>query len=162
MEEPRSGCPINLALEVLGDRWSLVILRDMMFGNRRHFRVLLRESMEGIASNILADRLKRLEAAGLVSRADDPSHKQKTLYSLTEKAIQLLPLMVAMGAWGRRHLPATPELAIRNRLLEEGGPEMSARFMDELRAQHLGAPLPAGPSVGDQLHAAYRALAGAA
>jgi DNA-binding HxlR family transcriptional regulator len=162
MEEPRSGCPINLALEVLGDRWSLVIIRDMMFGNRRHFRVLLRESMEGIASNILADRLKRLEAAGLVSRADDPSHKQKTLYSLTERAIQLLPLLVTMGAWGRAHLAVTPELAIRNQLLEEGGPEMWSRFMGELRVQHLGAAPRPGPSVTDQLHAAYRALAGQA
>ncbi|MDP5279769.1 helix-turn-helix domain-containing protein [Sphingomonas sp. DG1-23] len=161
MDEPRSGCPINLALEVLGDRWSLVIVRDMMFGNRRHFRVLLRESTEGIASNILADRMKRLEAAGLISRADDPSHKQKTLYSLTEKAIQLLPLLVTMGAWGRKHLPVTPELAIRNRLLEEGGPEMWERFMAELRATHLGATPPPGPSVADRLQAAYRELAGA-
>lgn len=160
MEEPRSGCPINLAIEVLGDRWSLVIIRDMMFGNRRHFRVLLRESMEGIASNILADRLKRLEAAGLVSRADDPSHKQKTLYSLTEKAIQLVPLLVAMGAWGRAHLPATPELVIRNQLLEEGGPAMWEQFMDELRATHLGAVPRSGPSVAKRLEAAYRELAG--
>lgn len=160
MEEPRSGCPINLALEVLGDRWSLVIIRDMMFGNRRHFRVLLRESMEGIASNILADRLKRLEAAGLISRADDPSHKQKTLYSLTEKAIQLVPLLVTMGAWGRKHLPVTPELSIRNRLLEEGGPEMWEQFMAELRVTHLGATPVAGPSVADRLQAAYRELAG--
>ncbi|MDT8760143.1 helix-turn-helix transcriptional regulator [Sphingomonas psychrotolerans] len=161
MEEPRSGCPINLALEVLGDRWSLVIIRDMMFGNRRHFRVLLRESMEGIASNILADRLKRLEAAGLISRADDPSHKQKTLYSLTEKAIQLVPLLVTMGAWGRKHLPVTPELSIRNQLLEEGGPQMWEQFMAELRVTHLGAAPVAGPSVADRLQAAYRALAGA-
>ena len=160
MEEPRSGCPINLALEVLGDRWSLVIIRDMMFGNRRHFRVLLRESMERIASNILADRLKRLEAAGLVSRADDPSHKQKTLYSLTEKAIQLLPLLVAMGAWGRAHLPVTPELAIRSQLLEEGGPAMWEQFMDELRTTHLGAAPRPGPSVFERLGTAYRELAG--
>jgi DNA-binding HxlR family transcriptional regulator len=162
MEEPRSGCPINLALEVLGDRWSLVIIRDMMFGNHRHFRVLLRESREGIASNILADRLKRLEAAGLVTKADDPSHKQKALYSLTEKAIQLLPLMVTMGAWGRAHLPVTPELAIRNRLLEEGGPAMWAQFMDELRTAHLGAEPRPGASVAERLRAAHRELAGEA
>ena len=161
MEEPRSGCPINLALEVLGDRWSLVIIRDMMFGNRRHFRVLLRESTEGIASNILADRLKRLEAAGLVSRAGDPSHKQKTIYSLTEKAIQLVPLLVTMGAWGRKHLPVTPELSIRNQLLEEGGPEMWEQFMAELRTTHLGAAVPPGPSVAERLQAAYREMAGA-
>ncbi|MEK1875278.1 MAG: winged helix-turn-helix transcriptional regulator, partial [Rhizobium altiplani] len=56
----RSGCPINLTLEVLGDRWSLIVIRDIMFGNRRHFRELLQNSQEKIASNILADRLRRL------------------------------------------------------------------------------------------------------
>ena len=76
MNAPRSGCPINLTLEALGDRWSLIVIRDLMFGNRRHFRELLTRSEERIASNILADRLTRLEKAGLVSRRDDPSHKE--------------------------------------------------------------------------------------
>jgi DNA-binding HxlR family transcriptional regulator len=74
-DDHRSGCPINLSLEVFGDRWSLLILRDMVFGGKRHFRELLR-SEEGIASNILADRLKRLTDQGMVTRADDPTHKQ--------------------------------------------------------------------------------------
>ena len=154
----RSGCPINLTLKVLGDKWSLLIVRDIMFGNRRHYRVLLNESEEGIASNILADRLKRLAGAGLVSKADDPSHKQKGVYSLTERAIQLVPLLVQMGAWGRRHLPTTPELAIRAQLLEEGGPALWDDFMDELRNLHLGTPLPAGhKSVAGRLLAAFEA-----
>lgn len=158
MAEMRSGCPINLTLEVLGDRWSLIVLRDMMFGNRRHFRELLNRSEEGIASNILADRLKRLVREGLVTRADDPSHKQKAIYSLTEKAIQLLPLFVVMGAWGRRHLPVTQELSVRARLLEEGGPEMWNAFMDELRAAHLGLALERdGPTVAERLQSAYEA-----
>lgn len=157
----RSGCPINLALEVLGDRWSLIVLRDMMFGARRRFRELLTRSEEGIASNILADRLKKLMEAGLLTRADDPSHKQKAIYSLTEPAIQLVPVFAQLGAWGRKHLPVTPELSIRARLLEEGGPPLWARFMDELREDHLGAP-PApgkGPSVREELQAAYEAEA---
>jgi len=153
----RSGCPINLTLEILGDRWSLIVIRDIMFGNRRHFRELLRESDEGIASNILADRLKRLVAAGLLSRADDPRHKQGAIYSLTDPAIQLVPLLAAMGAWGRRHTPVSPELSIRVQLLEEGGPEMWARMMDELRAIHLGAPT-TGKSVLVELRAAYEAV----
>ena len=62
----RSGCPINLTLEVLGDRWSLIVIRDVIFGDRRRYRELLTRSEEGIASNVLADRLKRLVAAGLV------------------------------------------------------------------------------------------------
>src|SRR3546814_15918639 len=111
--EMRSGCPINLTLEVLGDRWSLIILRDMMFGNRRHFRELLNRSEEGIASNILADRLKRLTRDGLLTRADDPSHKQKAIYSLTEKAIQLLPLFVVMGACDRKSVVQGKSVSVR-------------------------------------------------
>lgn len=140
MTDLRSGCPINLTLETLGDRWSLIVIRDVMFGNRRHFRVLLNESEEGIASNILADRLKRLVAAGLLSKTEDPTHKQKAIYSLTEKAIQLVPLFAHMGAWGRRHMPVTRELSVRAELLEKGGAKLWDEFMDELRTLHLGAP----------------------
>ena len=152
----RSGCPINLTLEVLGDRWSLIVLRDMMFGNRRHFRELLTKSEEGIASNILADRLRRLVDRGLVTKADDPSHKQKALYSLTEMGIALVPVFAAMGAWGRRFLPVTEELSIRAELLEEGGPAMWEAFMEELRTIHMGQPQPAR-SVFSELRAAYEA-----
>src|ERR1051326_4479630 len=98
-ETIRSGCPINLTLEVLGDRWSLIVIRDVMFGNRRHFRELLTRSEERIASNILADRLKRLVDSGLLTRRDDPTHRQKAIYSLTEPAIRLVPLLAQMGAW---------------------------------------------------------------
>lgn len=153
----RSGCPINLTLEILGDRWSLLVLRDLMFGNRRRFRELLGQSEEGIASNILADRLKRLLAEGLLTRADDPSHKQKAIYSLTEKAIQLVPVMAVIGGWGRRHLPVSEELSIRAQLLEEGGPEMWDAFMAELRRIHLGAS-GEGRSVFAELQAAYEAV----
>ena len=156
-DEPRSGCPINLTLEILGDRWSLIVIRDIMFGNRRHFRELLNGSTEGIASNILADRLKRLVEVGLLSRRDDPSHKQRAIYSLTEAAIQLVPLLVQMGAWGRRFTPVSPELSIRAQLLEEGGPPMWEAFMAELRGLHLDAP-PTGPSVMRTLQAAYEAV----
>lgn len=157
MSTHRSGCPINLTLEALGDRWSLIVIRDVMFGNRRHFRELLSGSLEGIATNILADRLKRLVAEGLLTKTDDPSHKQKAIYSLTAKAIELVPMIAVMGGWGRRHLPVTPELAIRAQVLEEGGPPLWADFMAELRHLHLGTPLPAGhESVLARLDAAYR------
>ena len=158
MPEHRSGCPINLTTEVLGDRWSLVILRDLMFGNRRYFRELLNNSEERIASNILADRLQRLADNGLVSRAPDPAHKQKIRYSLTEPGIQLVPVMAHLGAWGRRHLPASRELAIRAELLEAGGPQLWDQFMDELREHHLGLSRPAGAeSVLANLQTAYEA-----
>src|SRR5690349_5037883 len=128
----RSGCPINLTLEVLGDRWSLIIIRDIVFGNKRHFRELLTQSMEGIASNILADRLKRLLEEGILSKAGDPSHKQKALYSLTEKGIDLLPVLAQMAVWGRKYMPVSEELAIRAQVLEEGGPALWRDFAEEL------------------------------
>jgi DNA-binding HxlR family transcriptional regulator len=157
--EPRSGCPINLSLEVFGDRWSLIILRDMMFGARRHFRELLTRSDEGISSNILADRLKMLLAQGMITKVDDPSHKQKAIYSLTERSIALVPIFAQLGAWGRRYLPVSEELSIRAQLLEEGGPPMWDRFMTELRAVHLGEKTTLqGPSVAETLQAAYLAI----
>jgi DNA-binding HxlR family transcriptional regulator len=156
----RSGCPINLTLEVWGDRWSLIVIRDIMFGGRRHFRELMSGSEEGIASNMLADRLKRLVEAGLLSRRDNPAHKQKAIYSLTEAAIELVPLLVQMGAWGRRHLPVSPKLSIRAQLLEEGGPPMWNAFMAELRSVHLGTAAPER-SVIAELQAAFEAVVAA-
>lgn len=160
MADHRSGCPINLSLEVFGDRWSLIILRDMIFGGRRHFRELLNNSLEGIASNILADRLKRLLELGMLTRAADPTHKQKAIYSLTEMSIQLVPIMAQLGAWGRRWLPVSEELSIRAELLEKGGPAMWSAFMDELRHEHLGAgaPKPAEATVRAELRRAYEAV----
>ncbi|MHA7969661.1 winged helix-turn-helix transcriptional regulator [Rhizobium sp. CAU 1783] len=152
----RSGCPINLTLEVLGDRWSLIVIRDVMFGNRRHFRELLQNSEEGIASNILADRLKKLVEKGLLTRVDDPSHKQKAIYSLTEMSIDLVPLFAEMGAWGRRHLAVSEDLSIRAELLEQGGRPLWQDFMHELRFLHLGIPMPEGmPSALARLTEAY-------
>lgn len=133
----RSRCPINLTLEILGDKWSLLVLRDMIFGGKRHFRELLR-SEEGIASNVLADRLKTFVAEDLLTKADDPTHKQKAIYSLTERAIALVPVFAQIGAWGVKWLPVSKELSIRAKLLEEGGPPLWDQLMAELRAEHIG------------------------
>ncbi|MFI5719149.1 winged helix-turn-helix transcriptional regulator [Nocardia sp. NPDC051750] len=159
VEPGKSGCPINMTMELLGDRWSLIVLRDLMFSPNTHFRELLGASMEGIASNMLAARLAKLVDAGLLTRDNDPSHRQKVEYHLTEAAIQLVPLITELGAWGARWLPTSPELAIRARLLAEGGPELGARFMAELRDIHLRR-LPA-PQHGvlAELTAAYAELA---
>jgi DNA-binding HxlR family transcriptional regulator len=157
MRARRSGCPINLTLETFGDRWSLVILRDAMFGGRRRcFRSFLTESLEGIASNILADRLQRLTASGLLTRASDPGHKQRIVYSLSESAIELVPLMAVMGSWGVRHARPSIELSARAQVLEEGGPVLWAEFMDELRHIHLGAPAPVSSALA-KMQAAYEA-----
>jgi DNA-binding HxlR family transcriptional regulator len=153
----RSACPINLSLEVFGDKWSLLVLRDMIFGGKRHFRELLR-SEEGISSNILADRLKTLVELGMLTKADDPTHKQKAIYSLTEMSISLVPILAHLGAWGSKWLPVSPELSIRAILMEEGGPTLWDRFMAELREEHLGVPAGTeGSSVRERLQAAYEA-----
>src|SRR6187402_3740946 len=139
---PRSYCPINLSLEIFGDTWTLLVLRDMMFGGKRHFREFL-ESDEHISSNILADRLARLVDNGVLTKSDDPTHKQKAVYSLTEKGIALLPIIVQIGAWGSRYVPAAKKLDRRSRAfirhLQRGGPPVWERAMAELRATHLGA-----------------------
>jgi DNA-binding HxlR family transcriptional regulator len=138
--EPRSYCPINLSLEIFGDTWTLLVLRDMMFAKKRHFRELL-QSDERISSNILADRLARLVEHGLLTKSDDPTHKQKAIYSLTEKAITLLPIVVQIGAWGSRWVPDAKKLDGVSRKylreIQEGGPRVWAKQMDELRAEHL-------------------------
>jgi DNA-binding HxlR family transcriptional regulator len=152
----RSGCPINLTVEMLGDRWSLIVIRDIMFGDRRHYGDLLRLSEERIASNILADRLAQLVSNGLLSRTGDPSHKQKAIYSLTEASVQLVPLLAHMGAWGRRHTRVSRELSVRAQLLEEGGERMWKAFMAELRSIHLGAARPRR-SVFAELQEAFEA-----
>ncbi|MFC0028747.1 winged helix-turn-helix transcriptional regulator [Micromonospora chaiyaphumensis] len=157
----KSGCPINLTVELLGDRWSLVVLRDVMFSGHRHFRELLTNSVESIASNILASRLSKLVDAGLLSRHEEPSHRQKIDYRLTEAAIELVPLMAHLGAWGSRWLPASPALSIRAELLAEGGPEMWERFMAELRATHLdGRPQPTNGVLAELTQAYERVASG--
>lgn len=161
VEDGRSGCPVNMTVEVLGDRWSLVVLRDVIFGDHRRFRELLRHSEEGIASNVLASRLKRMSDVGLLSRHGDPSHRQKVEYRLTEPAIQLVPVMAHLGAWGSRWLPTAPELEIRAELLADGGPELWSLFMDELRNVHLlGGDFP-DDGVLAGLTAAYERVASA-
>ena len=135
--QQRSLCPISLALEILGDRWSLLIVRDLMFAGKRHFRQFM-QSEEGIASNILADRLARLVEHGVLTKADDPSHAQKAIYSLTPMGIDLLPVLTQLGVWGRRHLPVTRESGAAAAALEKGGPALQKEIRSALRKAHTG------------------------
>ena len=98
----RSGCPVSIALEVFGDRWSLLLVRDMMVRGMRTFKEFA-ESGEGIATNILADRLERLESAGIVAREPDESDGRKVIYRLTERGIDLAPVMLELLIWGSKH-----------------------------------------------------------
>jgi DNA-binding HxlR family transcriptional regulator len=137
--EPRSGCPVNAAIEVLGDRWSVLVLRDVIFDDRRYFRALLTGSIEGIASNILSDRLVRLVEAGILTRGT-AARGQRARYSLTEAGIQTLPIISALGNWGLDWRPGNDELRSRQQLMHDEGPAFIEDLMDELRARHLGAP----------------------
>jgi DNA-binding HxlR family transcriptional regulator len=158
--EPRSDCPVNAAIEVLGDRWSLLVLRDVMFEDRRFFRALLLGSPEGIASNILADRLVRLVDAGLLSRGTG-ARGQRIRYGLTEAGIRTLPVICALGTWGLDWRPAGGGLGRRLRLLRDEGPAFVEEVMDELRARHLGgAPRTYdGPSPLERLEAVAGSVA---
>lgn len=160
-KDTRSGCPISLSLEIFGDRWTLLVLRDIIFDGARHFRELLASS-ERISSNILADRLAVLVEQGFLTKASDPSHKQKVTYSLTEQAIELVPVFVQLGTWGGRNLPVGKEHAARGEVLAAGSPPAWEAFMDELRETHLGPqarrrPPSDGPTITEQMRAAYAA-----
>src|SRR5215470_9328279 len=98
----RSGCPVSVSLEVFGDRWSLLIVRDLMVRGYSTFKEFL-ESGEGIASNVLADRLQRLESSGIVDAEHVVSDNRRINYRLTEKGIDLAPLMLDLLIWGARH-----------------------------------------------------------
>jgi DNA-binding HxlR family transcriptional regulator len=98
----RSGCPLNASVEMLGDRWSLLIIRDMMLLGYRTFKEFL-NSHEKIATNILADRLKRLENYGIISSASDPVDGRKSIYSLTPKGLGLAPVLTEMVLWAAAH-----------------------------------------------------------
>jgi DNA-binding HxlR family transcriptional regulator len=161
--EYRSHCPVNLAVEILGDRWSLIVLRDVMFGDKRHFRELHR-SDEGIAFNILADRLRKLVDLGLLTKADNPHHKQKATYSLTEIAIDLVPVFVHLGLWAIKHLAVDDAMSARILFLANGGPQMWEDYQRELREVHLtfsGAQAIAERPIAEALETAFRAASDA-
>ena len=98
----RSGCPLNASVEILGDRWSLLIIRDMMLRNFCSYKEFL-ESHERIATNILADRLRKLEAHGIITIDRDPSDARRVIYRLTAKGIDLAPVLAEMVLWAARH-----------------------------------------------------------
>jgi len=101
-DTPRSNCRINFALETFGDKWTLLIVRDLMFKGKRTFGEFL-ESKEKISTNILADRLKRLEEHGIVEKTVAPDNRSKLLYRLTSKGKDLLPVMLEITAWSVKH-----------------------------------------------------------
>jgi DNA-binding HxlR family transcriptional regulator len=100
--EQRSDCPISSSLDLFGDKWSLLVMRDLLFRNKVHYREFL-ASEEGIATNILADRLARLEAAGVIEKSSDDPRSGKQVYLATEKGKDLIPLLLQMMLWSAQH-----------------------------------------------------------
>ena len=122
----RSECPLNASVEMLGDRWSLLIIRDMMLRGWQTFKEFL-EGYEGIATNILADRLRKLVACGILTTDQDPSDGRRLIYSLTAKGIDLAPVLTEMVLWAAAHEPTGNQTLVRQMRKDK------EKFMAEVR-----------------------------
>jgi len=109
MNKKRSDCPLSCSLDVFGDKWSLLIIRDLMFEKKCTYNDFLK-SAEGIATNILASRLKGLEENGVIEKSAHPDSKAKNLYSLTQKGIDLLPIIIEVYIWSDKYLIMPDEI----------------------------------------------------
>jgi DNA-binding HxlR family transcriptional regulator len=116
--ERRSDCPISVALDLLGDAWSLLIVRDLMFKGCKTFKDFL-EGGEGIASNVLAARLKRLEAAGIIISRADPDDARRRLFALTEMGIGLAPVLLELVLWSAAHFRTAAPRSVTRRMAGE-------------------------------------------
>jgi len=126
----RSECPLNASVEMLGDRWSLLIIRDIMLRGSRSYKEFM-ECDEGIATNILADRLRRLIAYGIIAATPDPSDGRKRMYLLTVKGIDLAPVLTEMVLWGSAH-----EQTGNQELVEQMRADKK-KFLAEIRSRWL-------------------------
>lgn len=112
IKDYRSECPLNFALETFGDTWSLLIVRDIAFWGKRTYGEFLR-SKERIATNILAARLAKLEREGILTKSRHPEDKRKDVYSLTEKGLDLIPIVLEVGAWSSKYDPRQTDEFLR-------------------------------------------------
>lgn len=140
----RSDCPISFALDIFGDKWTLLILRDIMFYNRTRFSDFA--PRERIATNILADRLSRLEEAGIIEKRRDDELKNQIFYSVTKKGEDLLPILIEMTLWGLQYdskTPASKEFvgrihADRQQLAREISRSIKRKSFSEYRQEQMG------------------------
>ena len=131
----RSDCPISNALDHLGDRWSLLVIRDIAFFGKKTYSELL-ESSEGIATNILSSRLKNLEASNIIKRKPNPSDRRRHIYSLTESGKDLLPILIEMILWSAKHY--SDMLDIPSDLVQKAKDDRDAlisQLIDQIAAQ---------------------------
>lgn len=127
----RSECPLNASVEMLGDRWSLLIVRDMMLRGARTYKEFL-EGYEGVATNILADRLQKLVAYGIITTENDPTDGRRVTYRLTEKGIDLAPVLTEMVLWAAAH-EKTGNQALVRQMRED-----KSKFLAEVRQRWAG------------------------
>lgn len=135
MKDYKSYCPINLGLETFGDKWSLVIIRDIMQG-KRSFRELL-QSEEKIATNILTDRLTMLEKEGILTKSNDQGHKQKYIFSLTEKGIDILPILFEIANWSIKYKPVDMKTHKYAFEISKNGASWLKKMRKELMDEHV-------------------------
>lgn len=131
----RSFCAISMALDAIGDKWSLLILRDLMFTGKRSYGEL-QSSDEKIATNILAARLQSLETNGLIRKAIDPNNGRRTLYFLTEKGIDLLPVIIELRQWTEKHNTDAEGCSNALKLNEKNRKEVLNAYKKKLKAEH--------------------------
>lgn len=136
-KKKESGCPIDYGLDIFGDRWTLLVIRDLLFVGKRHFKQLM-ESPERIASNILTVRLKKLEEKGLISRSPDPENRKQVVYELTQKGLDLTPMLIELIRWSATYDPntAVPKL-ILDRIAKDRSGLIKDTIMGAKQGKHL-------------------------
>ena len=127
----RSHCPINFVLETFGDRWTLLVIRDLMFHGKRHYGDFL-ASDEGISTNILANRLQRLERDGVIDKEIDPDNRSRAIYRLTQKGKDLLPVMLEITAWSGKYDSKTNAPAALLRALKKNRRPLITKILSDL------------------------------
>ncbi|RYY66344.1 MAG: transcriptional regulator [Chitinophagaceae bacterium] len=132
----RSACAISKALEIIGDRWSLLILRDLMFTQKRSYSEL-QSCEEKIATNILATRLSMLESNGIVVKSVDPANKRRVLYHLTLKGIDLLPVILELKEWMKKYNPEITDCPTQPSYEGASRKEVLKEFRKKLKKEHL-------------------------
>jgi DNA-binding HxlR family transcriptional regulator len=128
----RSDCPIRTALDIFGYKWSLLIIRDLMFKGKNTYGDFLNGG-ESIATNILADRLAILESANIISRQQHPESKAKILYKLTPKGIDLIPVLVEIIAWSEKYHPVHPQAKEFAKQIEKDKPGLTKSLYKSLQ-----------------------------
>ena len=133
----QNDCPISTCAEVIADRWSVLILRDIAICNQRTFRSILENNYEGISSAVLAGRLKRLTDIGLLYFKDDPAHSQRKIYCLSPAAINLVPIILDMYSWAVSNVSPVKEPIALPSSMDRPQSQYSKELTDRLRSLHL-------------------------